>query len=158
MACAVATSDIERLLRIQRASFATASPNLLDSWPEANAMNVEALQSFLEPTRYAMLATTRPDRRPLATPIAFLVRHGSFWLALTEGVHSRNLQSLPYASLVLMRGEGSDHKALMTEGWVTLHEMSEGIARQWTRRQGSPPTWASVAAEVRPERLLTYAA
>lgn len=154
--------EARALVAIQAASYEGAAAPVTGSWPQASAMEVEAMAAFLEHKRYAVLATTRPDGRPQAAPIAFGVEDGAFWIATVAGARLRNLRATPYASLVVVEGEGDDHRALRAEGPVTLHEgaaFEAARARldpQWRRRQGSEPTWARAFIELRPERVFSY--
>ena len=59
------------------------------------------------------------------------------------------------------KGEpGDTHRALTTEGPVTLHEVSAAYGRleaEWLRRHKHAPEWAVAFAEVRPERIFSHA-
>jgi nitroimidazol reductase NimA-like FMN-containing flavoprotein (pyridoxamine 5'-phosphate oxidase superfamily) len=121
-------------------------------------MGAERLGEFLETRSYGILATARPDGRPQAAPISFLVRDGGFWFATVAGARLRNLRVNPYASFVVSDGEEGAHRAVMTEGAVTLHEPAEQLAAAWADRHGSDPTWAAAFLELLPERVFSYAA
>ena len=73
-------------------------------------------------------ATPGPGRWYLAVaaPVAFVVSEGSFWIATVPGLRLRNLQSTPWASVVVMDGvadegeEGAPHRALTAEAPVAF--------------------------------------
>jgi hypothetical protein len=120
--------------------------------------------------RYAVLATARPDGRPHAAPIAFLVLHGVFWIGTVEGVRLRNLRARPWGSLVVMEGEadvgeqGAPHRAVTLEGPVTLHEGDDfepawrRLEDRWLARFGHAPDWAVALIELTPRRLYSHSA
>jgi general stress protein 26 len=137
---AVADTDVRALVALQDASYARARRGLRSSWPSEQAMTAAGLHAFLEARRYGILATTRPDGRPQAAPISFLVRDGAFWFATVAGARLRNVRANPYASLVVAEGEEGAHRALMTEGAVRLHDPTATLAGDWAERHGSDPT------------------
>jgi hypothetical protein len=49
-----------------------------------------------------MLATGRAD--PHASPVAFVVSDGAFWIATVEGLRLRNLRATTWASVAAMEG------------------------------------------------------
>lgn len=153
--------DALALISIQTRSFSKADPRLLHSYPKERAMDEERIVSFLDGKRYAVLATSRPDGRAQAAPIAFTVWKGAFWIASVEGARVRNLRTRPYASIVIIEGEGKEHRAVIAEGPVQLYTASaikanqKGLEDLWVKRHGDP-TWASVFIELRPERLFSY--
>lgn len=158
----ITPEDALALAEIQERSYARAGPGLLESYPHNRAMDAGRLAAFLDSRRYAVLATSRPDGRPQAAPVAFIVWNGAFWFASVRGARLRNLRARPYASVVLMEGEGSSHRAMIAEGPVVLHELrAEGsmaveFRTRWTDRHGDPPVWASALIELRPARLYSY--
>ena len=89
--------DVDALARLQEASFARAEGGLRSSWPRESGMDAEQLRSFLERHRYAVLATTSAQRRPVARPVAFTVLGASFWCATVAGARLRNLEQTPWA-------------------------------------------------------------
>jgi nitroimidazol reductase NimA-like FMN-containing flavoprotein (pyridoxamine 5'-phosphate oxidase superfamily) len=143
---------------------------LRSSWPERLALDSDGLRDLLARRRYAVLATGRPDGRPHAAPIAFLVFGGSFWFGTVEGVRLRNVRERPWGSLVVMEGEadegeeGEPHRALTVEGPVTVHEglrFDTAWARlqdRWLVRFGHAPDWAVAFIELVPRRVYSYAA
>jgi general stress protein 26 len=155
---AVAETDVRALIALQEASYGCAGRGLRNSWPRTQAMAAAGLHAFLNARRYGILATARPDGRPQAAPIAFLVRGGAFWFATVAGARLRNLRANPYASLVISDGEEGAHRALMAEGVVRLHRPTAALASEWAERHGSDPTWAAAFLELAPERVFSYAA
>jgi general stress protein 26 len=157
-AVAVTDADVHALTALQDRSYARAGAGLRGSWPRAQAMGAERLREFLEARSYGILATARPDGRPQAAPISFLVRDGGFWFATFAGARLRNLRANPYASFVVSDGEEGAHRAVMAEGAVHLHEPTGRLADEWAERHGSDPTWAAAFLELVPERVFSYAA
>ncbi len=120
------------------------------------------LAAFLDSRRYAVLATSRPDGRPQAAPVAFIVWNGAFWFASVRGARLRNLRARPFASAVLMEGEEPSHRAVIAEGPVVLHEvgdegsMAAEFRARWSERHGDTPAWAAALIELRPNHLFSY--
>ena len=154
------------LLAIQRSSYAVATPGFRAGWPDNQALGRDELVAFLDRNRYCVLATSRADGRAHAAPVAFVVHGGAFWFATVAGLRLRNLIARPWASLVVMEGDadvgevGRPHIALTAEGSVTLHAIDQwrSFETEWRVRHTDPPTWAAALAELRSERLFTYAA
>jgi hypothetical protein len=156
-------ADVEELLEVQRHSYARAGANVRDAWPEESSLRRVELRDFLERLVYGVLATARPDGRAHATPIAFSLEDGAFWIATVASVRLRNLRTNPWASLVLTDGQRAGrHSALTAEGPVTLHEgvafdeVRERLDEGWRARHGQTPDWAVAFIELRPERILSY--
>jgi nitroimidazol reductase NimA-like FMN-containing flavoprotein (pyridoxamine 5'-phosphate oxidase superfamily) len=156
-------ADIEDLAEIQRQSYARAGATLRDAWPEETALQPGELRDLLETLVYGVLATSRPDGRAHATPIAFSFEEGAFWIATVPGVRLRNLRKHPWAALVLTEGQRDGrHRALTAEGPVALWEGGEFEATRgrldavWAARHGRPPDWATAFIQLRPERVLSY--
>jgi general stress protein 26 len=154
----VDASDAQRLEAAQRASYARASPTVRGSWPPERAMDAAAIETFLGCHRYAVVATTRPDGRPQAAPLAFFVSAGSFWFASVAGQRLRNLEHRPYIAIVISEGDGAAHQLLMAEGGVRLHPVTASLAAAWAERHDEAPTWAATMIELAPERLFSYQA
>lgn len=156
------SEDAAALAEIQKRCYARAGPGIRESYPPSRAMDAGRLAAFLDSRRYAVLATSRPDGRPQAAPVAFIVLNGAFWFASVRGARLRNLRARPYASVVLMEGEGASHRAVIAEGPVELHEvhdealMAPEFRRRWIDRHGDAPTWAAALIELRSERLFSY--
>ena len=125
-------------------------------------MDADRLGAFLDERRYAVLATSRPDGRAQAAPIAFSVADGAFLIASVAGPRVRNLRARPYASLVVVEGERETHRAVTVEGPVVLHEgdaLHVSRARldsAWVKRHGKAPDWAAALIELRPELLFSH--
>lgn len=155
--------DLEELLEVQRQSYARAGASLRGAWPEESALRREELRDFLGRLVYGVLATARPNGRAHATPIAFSLEDGAFWIATVASVRLRNLRTNPWASLVLTDGQRAGrHSALTAEGPATLHEGAafEAVRARfdegWRTRHGQAPDWAVAFIELRPERILSY--
>jgi pyridoxamine 5'-phosphate oxidase-like protein len=158
--------DVDALLAIQRSSYAAATLDLRDSWPEADALARDELAALLDRHPSCVLATSRADGRAHAAPVAFVLHDGAFWFATVAGLRLRNLAVRPWAALVVMEGDadggeaGQPHQALTAEGPVTLHEIGDWqlFETEWLRRHTDPPTWATALVELRPTRLFSHAA
>jgi nitroimidazol reductase NimA-like FMN-containing flavoprotein (pyridoxamine 5'-phosphate oxidase superfamily) len=155
---ALGSDDVSPLIEIQDKSFTEARPSLTGSWPPSNAMDASALARFLSSKLYAVLATTRSDGRPHLAPVGFFVSAGALWFATVAGARLRNLERTPYASVVVMEGEGDDHLAVLAEGPVTLHSPASRLHDLWEERFGTRPDWAATFIEMRPERLFSHVA
>lgn len=158
----ITPEDAVALAEIQERSYARATPGLHESYPRSRKMDAGRLAAFFDSRRYVVLATSRPDGRPQAAPVAFVVWNRAFWFASVRGARLRNLRAQPYASIVLMEGEGPSHRAVIAEGPIVLHEVRDkgSIAAEfrarWTDRHGDAPTWAAAIIELRPKRLFSY--
>jgi nitroimidazol reductase NimA-like FMN-containing flavoprotein (pyridoxamine 5'-phosphate oxidase superfamily) len=159
----VTDSDLDALLAVQQSSYARAGEGLRRSWPEAQALDREGLLGLLQELVYGVLATSRPDGRAHAAPVAYSVDGGAFWVASVEGRRLRNLRTIPWASLVLFdRQPGGLHRALTAEGRVRLWEGDDFAAVRrrldpaWTSRHEKAPDWAVALVELRPERIFSY--
>ena len=155
--------DVEALLEAQRRSYEQAGEALRRSWPPEDALDAEELRGIFTDLVYGVLATARPDGRAHASPVAFSVEGGAFWIATVLGVRVRSLRAVPWASFVLSEGqrEGA-HRALTAEGPVRLHEDADFASARarldddWVRRHGHAPDWASAFVELRPERVFSH--
>ena len=154
--------DAAAFVEIQERSYARASPSILTSYPHNRAMDGPRLAAVLDGKRYAVCATARQDGRPQASPVAFIIWNEGFWFASVRGARLRNLRSRPYASVVIMEGEGPAHRAVIAEGPAVLHEvrtagpLTEGFRERWMDRHGTVPSWAVALIEIRPDRLFSY--
>lgn len=155
-------SDLDALLAVQRRSYQAAGDGLRRSWPPADALDQDGLRALLTEIRYATLATSRPDGRAHATPVAFSLASGAFWIGSVEGRRLRNLRATPWASLVLFDGGRDEHRALTAEGPVAIHEGEAYAAARarldddWAARHGHRPDWAVAMLELRPERVFSH--
>lgn len=138
--------DATLLAAIQEQSYRRASRALHASWPPENAMDTEQLAVFLDGASFCVLATSRPDGRPQAAPVAFELRDGAFWIATVAGARLRNLRTRPYAALVVSDSSREDHRMVMAEGPVVLHQSAP-----------AQPSWAAATIELRPMLLFSYA-
>jgi len=157
----VTADDVRALLAVQERSYASAGGAILHSWPPEAAMDERTLAEFLEPVRYGVLATTRPDRRPQAAPVGYVVDGGELWFASVAGARVRNLRAMPYASFVVADGTGREHRALTVEGPVTVHEATDELHVRfdplWVERFATAlRAWASVFIELQPERVFSH--
>src|SRR5258708_967448 len=112
--------EVEALIRLQEASYVRADRGLRSSWPRESAMSAEELQSFLHECRYCVLATTTAQGHAQARPVAFTVMGASFWFATVAGGRLRNLERMPWASIVVADGEGDNHRAVAADGPATI--------------------------------------
>jgi general stress protein 26 len=154
--------DAAAVAALQRASY-TKARGVKSSWPEADALDADAIADFLGRRRYCVLASARPDGRPHAAPVAYVVAEGAFWFASVEGLRLRNLRATPWASLVVMENE-PHHVALTAEGPLTIHEGDafeaafEPLRERWLQRHEQAPDWASALLELRAQTVFSYAA
>lgn len=149
--------DAAALAEIQSRSYARPS-GFRESWPPEHALDADGFADFLDAHVYCVLATSRPDGRPQATPISFLVADGALWFATGPGARLRNIRATPYASFVLAEGGRGEHTAVAAEGPVTLHEV-EGVAEiraAWAVGVQNDPVWAVAFVELRPRLLFSH--
>jgi len=152
----------EFLANVQARTFASASAATRDSYPERSALDAEEMEAFVDRMTYAVLATTRPDGRPHASPVGYLPTADRIWMASVAGAaRLRNLSEQPAASLVVVEGTGDDHVALIVEGAVRRHTDPTAILDDWLRdawrdRYGTELTWAGSLIELEPTRVLSY--
>ena len=149
--------DAAALAEIQSRSYARPS-GFRETWPREHTLDANGLADFLDAHVYCVLATSRPDGRPQATPISFLVTEGVFWFASQPGARLRNLRATPYASFVLAEGGRGEHTAVAAEGPVMLHEPDAvpGIRAAWAARVQNDPVWAAAFFELRPRLLFSH--
>jgi nitroimidazol reductase NimA-like FMN-containing flavoprotein (pyridoxamine 5'-phosphate oxidase superfamily) len=165
----VTPEDAVALADVQLRSYEAAQPGLRASWPAEQALDAEGMRELLGRHRYAVLATARPDGRPQAAPVGFLVAEGAFWIGTVAGGRLRNLRARRWASLVVMEGDPAEgsarqpHRAITVEGPVELHEdgaFDAALARieqRWLERHGRSPGWAVALVELHPERVFSHA-
>ena len=153
--------DAAALAAVQDASYAKAR-GIESSWPQTAALDADGIAAFLGRRRYCVLATGRPDGRPHAAPVAFVVADGAFWFATVAGLRLNNLRATRWASLVVIENE-PDHVALTAEGPVTVYEDDaftsafEPLRECWLEQHEHGPDWATALVEVTPERVFSYA-
>ena len=155
-------ADLDALLAAQARSYRSAGDGLRRSWPEEGALDREALRALLAEVHYGVLATSRPDGRAHATPVAFSLAAGAFWIGTVAGRRLANLRALPWAALVVFDGAQGEHRALTAEGPVAIHEGPAFAAARarldesWAARHGHPPDWAAALLELAPERVFSH--
>jgi len=159
----VSEPDVAALLEAQECSYEAAGTGIRSSWPRERALDRDGMRRLLAELTYGVLATSRPDGRAHAAPVAFSVEGGAFWVASVEGLRLRNVRAMPWASLVIFDGQGEErHRALTAEGPVRLHEGEDlAVVRRrldepWANRHGAVPDWAAAFLELLPERVFSY--
>jgi nitroimidazol reductase NimA-like FMN-containing flavoprotein (pyridoxamine 5'-phosphate oxidase superfamily) len=151
--------DAEALFRIQEASYERAGRALSGSWPRESAMDSAQLAAFLDERRFCVLATTTTRGHAQARPVAFTVLGASFWFATVAGSRLRNLERMPWASVVAADGERGFHRAVAADGPTTIVEQpAEELLAAWEARHGSRADWASAWFELEPARVFSYRA
>lgn len=149
--------DGEALARIQEASYERAGRALSDSWPPESAMDPAQLAAFLGERRFCVLATTTADGHAQARPVGFTVLGHAFWFATVEGGRLRNLERMPWASLVVAEGERGFHRAVAADGPAMIVERPhEELLAKWEERHGPPADWAAAWFEINPTRVFSY--
>lgn len=155
-------SDLDALLAVQSRSYRAAGEGLRRSWPEDDALDRDGLRALIHDVHYGVLATSRPDGRAHATPVAFSLAEGALWIGSVEGRRLANLRETPWGSLVVFTGGRGEHRALTIEGSVAIHEgaafaaVRERRDGEWAERHGHPPDWAAAMLELRPERVFSH--
>jgi predicted pyridoxine 5'-phosphate oxidase superfamily flavin-nucleotide-binding protein len=152
----------EFLHALQASSLAAASEATRSSYPEHSALDAQEIGEFVERATYAVLATTRPDGRPHASPVGYVPTDDRLWMASVAGAaRLKNLREQPTAVLVVMEGVDEEHVALIVEGTVRRHAEPEAILDDWMRdawreRFGTELTWAGSLIELVPNKVLSY--
>ena len=147
---------------LQTTSLAAASEATRSSYPEHSALDAEEIDHFVDRATYAVLATTRPDGRPHASPVGYVPTNERLWMASVAGAaRLKNLREQPTAVLVVMEGVDEEHVALIVEGTVRRHADPEAILDDWMRdawreRFGTELTWAGSLIELEPTKVLSY--
>ena len=124
--------NVDRLLAVQRSSYATATPGLSSAWPEEQALDRDGLAALLDRHRYCVLATSRADGRAHAAPVAFprsrrclLVRDRVRSEAPKPRGASMGFPCGHGGSRPLGRPRRRSHVALTAEGPITLHAIDD---------------------------------
>ena len=152
----------DSLWQVQRRSIAASPPGTVEAWPAEDALDADEIRRLLEIRRYGVLATSRPDGRPHAAPVAFAAIDGHLWLASNRStVRMRNLEHLPVASLVVMGPrDDDDHVALIVEGRVRIEDDTDATRSRlmpaWRSRFGDELEWADVIFELEPTKVLSH--
>lgn len=155
--------DPRTLAELQAASFEAANAATSSSWPPERRMTREQLDRVLRRRQYAVVASTRSDQRAHATPSAFVWHREEVWMPAVAGaVRVRNVGAVPWLSVVISEGEGSDHAVVVLEGPARVVPAAEAPVEDLTEtiaaKSSDFPDWASVWLVLRPARLLSYAA
>jgi hypothetical protein len=124
-------------------------------------MSGEQLGRVLVKRRYAVVASTRRNRHAHATPSSFVWHEGELWLPSVAGaVRVRNVEAVPWLSVVITEGDAGDHAVITLEGPARTLPIAEAPANlddSIGLKGGERPDWASVWLVLRPERLFSYA-
>jgi len=147
------------LAELQERSFGRAGATTTSSFPAENRMTGAQLARLLCPGAYGVLATTRADGRPHATPASLVLYDRAVWSPTATGaVRLANLAAHPWASLVVMRGTGPDHVMVMLEGSAeVVGRAAEGGAAV-ADRYGRELSWATAWIRMAPQKIFSYAA
>jgi hypothetical protein len=146
-------------VKVQEESFARAGEALRRSWPDKNAMDGAELRDFLEGHTFCVLATADAQGRAQARPVAFTALGSSFWFPTVAGTRLRNVERMPWVSVVIAEGDGNEHRAVIADGPVTIHaDVPDDLLNALSARHGDAAEWASAWFELEPARLLSYAA
>lgn len=122
-------------------------------------MDAAQLRAFLDQHHYCVLATTTARGRAQARPLAFTVVGASLWFASVAGSRLRNLQRMPWASVVVAEGDRGSHRAVIVDGpAVVAAQPPQTLRDLWEARHGSRADWASAWFEIQPARLFSYRA
>lgn len=117
------------------------------------------LARLLSPGAYGVLATTRADGRPHAAPTSLVVHEQAVWFPTVSGaVRLANLTVHPWASLVVMRGTGSDHAMVMLEGPAEVVDAAADEVAGAADRYDRELAWAAAWIRMTPEKIFSYAA
>jgi nitroimidazol reductase NimA-like FMN-containing flavoprotein (pyridoxamine 5'-phosphate oxidase superfamily) len=128
----------------------------------SDALNQDEIDRLLQTRLYAVMATSRPDGRPHAVPVAFLFHEGRIWLASSAGtVRARNLAARPDTALVVMGPhDDDDHVVLVIEGKVRREDdpatTRAVLADAWNGRFGDQLDWANVIYQLLPTKVLSH--
>jgi hypothetical protein len=82
---------------VRRAAFAPPRPSPQHS-------TAAGWRRCLSGSAIACWGPGRADGRSQASPVAFVVSDGAFWIATDEELRLRNLRATPLASVVVMEG------------------------------------------------------
>ena len=155
-------SDLDALPAVQSRSYRVAGDGLRRSWPEDDALDRDGPRALIHDVHHGVLATSRPDGRAHATPVAFSLAEGALGIGSVEGRRLANLRETPWGSLVIFAGGRGEHRALTVEGPVAIHEgaafaaVRERRDAEWAERHGQLLDWAAAMLELRPERVFSH--
>lgn len=152
-------ADVDWLIQVQQDSYSRAGSSLASSWPPESAMDADELRRFVGQRHYCVLATTSRNGHAVARPVAFTVYAGAVWFATVSGPRLRNLERVPWASVVIEAGDRGGHRAVVLDGPVDLTgRPAPDVVDAWEQRHGNRAEWADRWFALRPERVLSYTA
>ncbi|WP_433828771.1 hypothetical protein ACQP2E_05435 [Actinoplanes sp. CA-015351] len=80
------------------------------------------------------------------------------WFPTISGaVRLANLAAHPWASLVVMRGDGPDHVMVMLEGPTEVMDGAAAEVASAAARYGREPAWATAWIRMTQEKIFSYA-
>jgi general stress protein 26 len=143
---------------IQEESYRRAGHGMRSAWPPEQAMSADELAAFLAERRNCILATTTGRGHAQARPVAFSPVGDSLWFATARSGRLRNIERMPWVSVVVIDGDRGAHRAVTLDGPVTLTtEPPDEVLAEWERRFDGPADWAVAWFELQPERVFSYA-
>jgi nitroimidazol reductase NimA-like FMN-containing flavoprotein (pyridoxamine 5'-phosphate oxidase superfamily) len=152
-------TDETWLAELQQRSFSQAGGATASSFPADNRMTGAQLARHLSPGRYGVLATTRADGRPHAAPTSLVLHEQAIWSpTVTGAVRLANLAAQPWASLVVMHGDGDEHVMVMLEGPAGVVDAASPEAVAAAGRYGHELPWATAWIRLTPQKIFSYAA
>jgi nitroimidazol reductase NimA-like FMN-containing flavoprotein (pyridoxamine 5'-phosphate oxidase superfamily) len=147
------------LAELPERSFDRAGAATTASFPAENRMTGPQLLRLLCPGAYGVLATTRADGRPHATPASLVLHQRAVWSpTVTGAVRLTNLAAHPWASLVVMRGGGPEHVMVMLEGSAEVVAAGADDMAAVADRYGRELSWATAWIRMTPRKIFSYAA
>jgi Pyridoxamine 5'-phosphate oxidase len=145
----------ELLGGLQDRTFARATAATALSYPPERRLSAAQLASYLDRRAFAVVGTSRADRRPHAAMSVYVRRGTTFWLPTMAGsMRERNLRGMPWLTMVIAEGDHPVHIAVIAEGpaqVVTLTEVPADV------RAAVTSDWVSEWIRMTAERLLSYA-
>jgi Pyridoxamine 5'-phosphate oxidase len=137
------------------ATFSSATTATTESYPAERRLDGATLATYLDRRAFGVVASTRRDGRPHATPISYIRRGTTFWLPTVAGsVRERNVRAQPWLVLVITEGDHDAHVAVLVEGAAALLGPRD-VPPDVTALAGD---WATSWLRLDAERLLSYAA
>jgi nitroimidazol reductase NimA-like FMN-containing flavoprotein (pyridoxamine 5'-phosphate oxidase superfamily) len=145
----------ELLGGLQDRTFARATSATATSYPPERRLDAAQLASYLDRRAFAVVGSTRADRRPHAAMSVYVRRGVMFWLPTMAGsVRERNLRGMPWLTMVIAEGDHPEHVVVIAEGSAEVVELSEVPADV---RAAATDDWVSAWIRLTAERLLSYA-
>jgi hypothetical protein len=143
----------ELLGGLQDRTFARATAATALSYPPERRLSAAQLASYLDRRAFAVVGTSRADRRPHAAMSVYVRRGTTFWLPTMAGsMRERNLRGMPWLTMVIAEGDHPVHIAVIAEGpaqVVTLTEVPADV------RAAVTSDWVSEWIRMTAERLLS---